>query len=148
MPSPCDGSDASCKRKPDGLCGGGWSLWGRRVTGGSQTHICGVNRRSAPTSRILDAWRRCADVAGDLVFRAHIESIECAPLRGARLDWIIRTRVEQVIVGTFNHESFEFRVHSPSRAGLNAGMRCTITASWTGDGYVVDEDQFCGAPES
>jgi len=84
----------------------------------------------------------------DLVFRATVEHIECAPLgpRGRFLDWIIRTRVLEVISGTFTGEQFAFRVHSPSRAGLEVGITCTITASWVGTGYVVDENQWHGAP--
>jgi hypothetical protein len=84
----------------------------------------------------------------NLVFRAVVESIECAPLgaRGGFLDWVVRTRVESVIGGSFDGEHFSFRVHSPSRAGLCAGTRCTVTARWTGDGYFVDENQWHSSP--
>jgi hypothetical protein len=84
----------------------------------------------------------------DLVFRATIERIENAPvgMRGAFLDWIIHTRVLEVVSGTFDGDQFAFRVHSPSRAGLLVGITCTITATWTGDGYRVDEHQWRGAP--
>jgi hypothetical protein len=87
-------------------------------------------------------------MAGDLVFRAHVESIECAPLgmRGAFLDWIVNTRVESVISGEFAGDRFAFRVHSPSRSGLVAGMQCTVRATWTGSGYLVDENQWHGNP--
>jgi hypothetical protein len=80
----------------------------------------------------------------DLVFRATIEQIECAPLgvRGAFLDWIIRTRVDEVLSGTFTGTHFAFRVHSPSRSGLEVGRALTVTATWTGDGYRVDEHQW------
>ena len=82
------------------------------------------------------------------MFRGTVEAIENAPLgiRGAFLDWIIRTRVLEVITGDFTGEQFAFRVHSPSRAGLEVGTTCTITAVWTGTGYTVDENQWRGAP--
>lgn len=82
-------------------------------------------------------------MSGTLVFRATITAIECAPLRG--LDWVIRTRVLEVVGGTFEQETFAFRVHSPSRAGLEVGITCTVTAEWTGDGYRVDENQWRGS---
>jgi hypothetical protein len=87
-------------------------------------------------------------VPGDLVFRATVESIECSPIgiHGAFLDWIVRTRVEAVVSGDFTGEHFAFRVHSPSRAGLEIGKTCTVHATWTGDGYLVDEHQWRGAP--
>jgi hypothetical protein len=83
-------------------------------------------------------------MASDLVFRAVVEAIECAPLGvcGGFLDWVVRVRVEEVIAGTFDGQHFSFRVHSPSRAGLREGTRCTFTARWTGNGYVVDENQW------
>ena len=84
----------------------------------------------------------------DLVFRATIERIEAAPLgsRGAWLDWIVHTRIAEIISGTFTGDRFAFRVHSPSRAGLEVGTTLTVRAAWTGDGYAVDEDQWHGAP--
>lgn len=84
----------------------------------------------------------------DLTLRATVEQIENSPLgiRAAFLDWIIHTRVLEVITGDFAGERFAFRVHSPSRAGLEVGTTCTITATWNGSGYVVDENQWRGAP--
>jgi hypothetical protein len=84
----------------------------------------------------------------DLRFRATVERIQNAPLgmRGGFLDWIVHTRVDEVLAGTFDGATFSFRVHSPSRAGLEVGTTCTITARWVGDGYTVDEHQWHGAP--
>jgi hypothetical protein len=48
--------------------------------------------------------------------------------------------------GDFTGTQFAFRVHSPSRAGLEVGEICTVKAEWTGDGYTVDELQWRGAP--
>jgi hypothetical protein len=85
----------------------------------------------------------------DLVFRATVERIDNAPLgiRGAFLDWIVHTRVLEIIAGTFAGDTFAFRVHSPARAGLAVGTTCTVTARWTGSGYTVDENRWRGAPE-
>ncbi len=81
----------------------------------------------------------------DLIFRATIERIECSP-DGSQLAWIVRTQVVEVLSGTFAGERFAFRVHSPARAGLTDGIALTVHARWTGDGYVVDEEQWRGAP--
>jgi hypothetical protein len=88
------------------------------------------------------------DLVKDLVFTAVIEVIECAPLgaRGRFLDWVVRTRVEQVIEGDFTGNAFVFRVHSPARSGLELGRRCTVRAIAVEGGYTVDENQWSGAP--
>ena len=87
-------------------------------------------------------------MAGDLTFRAIVEEIESAPIgmAGGFLDWVVRTRVLQVIAGDFTHDQFAFRIHSPARSGLAVGVTCTIHAEWTGAGYRVDEDQWSGSP--
>ena len=80
----------------------------------------------------------------DLTFRAVIESIEAAPLADRRVqkDWVVRTRVLEIIAGAFHGARFDFRVHSPSRSGLEVGATHTIHATWIGDGYVVDDNQW------
>ncbi len=87
-------------------------------------------------------------VPGDLTFRAVVERVECSPVRGAGrfLDWVVHTRVLGVIAGDFTGEHFAFRIHSPSRSGLEAGVTCTIHAVWTNNSYSVDEDQWMGNP--
>jgi hypothetical protein len=52
-------------------------------------------------------------------------------------NWAVPIRVEKVKVGKFSHHEFTFTVHSPSKAGLEVGGRCTIAATWTGQGYLV-----------
>ena len=90
-----------------------------------------------------------ADVSRDLTFRAVIESLDIAPLadRRVQLDWVVRTRVLEVIAGEFHGQRFDFRVHSPSRSGLEVGATHTIHATWTGDGYLVDENQWRSAAQ-
>jgi len=87
-------------------------------------------------------------VSGDLTFRAVVERVECSSVgqAGGFLDWIVRTRVVEVLAGEFSGDQFAFRIHSPSRSGLEAGVTCTIRAEWTGNGYRVDENQWSGAP--
>jgi hypothetical protein len=88
-------------------------------------------------------------VSRDLTFRAVIESIEVAPLADRRVqkDWVVRTRVLEVTAGEFRGARFDFRVHSPSRSGLEVGATRTIHATWTGDGYLVDDDQWRSAAQ-
>ena len=54
-------------------------------------------------------------------------------------NWAVTVRVERVKEGEHSAPEFTFTVHSPARAGLAVGRRCTIEATWTGQGYVVAE---------
>ena len=85
---------------------------------------------------------------GDLTFRATVEAVEVAPvgMAGGFLDWVVRTRVIEVLSGDFTHATFAFRIHSPARSGLKVGVTCTIFAEWTGAGYRIDENQWSGNP--
>ena len=58
----------------------------------------------------------------------------------------MHTRVLEIVAGEFTGETFAFRIHSPSRSGLEVGITCTIRAEWTDSGYRVDENQWNGAP--
>ncbi len=86
----------------------------------------------------------------DLVLRVTILAIDCAPLgaSGRFLDWVVKTKVEQVISGDSTGTHFAFRVHSPSRSGLEVGKSCTLTARAIPGGYMVDENQWSGAPHA
>ena len=57
----------------------------------------------------------------------------------SRRNWAVTIRVEKVKAGKFSQPEFTFTIHSPARAGLAVGRRYTIEATWTGQGYVVDE---------
>jgi hypothetical protein len=80
-----------------------------------------------------------------VIFRGEILSIDCAPIgiHGAFLDWIVRTKVIELISGTFTETHFAFRVHSPSRSGLEVGCTYTIEAKEVEGGFAVDENQWC-----
>jgi gas vesicle protein len=57
-------------------------------------------------------------------------------------NWAVTIRVEKVKEGKFSHPEFTFTVHSPAMAGLEVGRRCTIEATWTGQGYLVDDTRW------
>ena len=57
----------------------------------------------------------------------------------ARGRWAVRIHVDRVVAGTFSGATFTFTVHSPARAGLRVGRAYSIQATWTIEGYVVDE---------
>lgn len=59
-------------------------------------------------------------------------------------NWAVTIRVEKVKVGKFSRPEFTFTVHSPSNAGLKVGGRCTIEATWTGQGYLVSDTRWMG----
>ena len=48
----------------------------------------------------------------------------------------------EVISGTFEGTHFAFRVHSPSRSGLEIGKTYTIEANEVEGGFTVDENQW------
>lgn len=82
------------------------------------------------------------------MFRGTVLAIECSPLglKGAFLDWVIKMKIDSLVEGELAGTHFAFRVHSPSRAGLEVGTTCTVHARWVGNGYRVDENQWNGAP--
>jgi len=57
----------------------------------------------------------------------------------SRRNWAVTIRVEKVKEGEYSQPEFTINIHSPARAGLAVGRRCTIEATWTGKEYVVDE---------
>lgn len=63
----------------------------------------------------------------------------------SRRNWAVTIRVEKVKAGKFSQPEFTFTIHSPARAGLAVGRRCTIEATWTGQEYVVDETRLMNA---
>ena len=78
----------------------------------------------------------------DLVFRGTVESIQGDPLPQSLANWIVRFRVEEVLLGDFGGKTFAFRIHSPAMSGLEVGKQYTVEAIRTVDGYSVDQDQW------
>jgi hypothetical protein len=62
-----------------------------------------------------------------------------------RRRWAVRMRVDRVVSGTFSGDTFTFTVHSPAQSGLRVGRAYTINATWTVEGYVVDESTLRSA---
>ena len=80
------------------------------------------------------------DSSKDLVFMGTITKIYpfSAPAT-VRRRWAVRAHVDRVVSGTFSGDTFTFTVHSPAQSGLRVGRAYTIKATWTVQGYVVDE---------
>jgi hypothetical protein len=53
------------------------------------------------------------------------------PDPGRRLNWVVTTRVERVLAGAYDGDTFAFVVHSPHQEGLREGSRCVIDANRT-----------------
>jgi hypothetical protein len=81
-----------------------------------------------------------SDSRKDLVFIGTITKIypfsapEAVPRR-----WAVRAHVNRVVSGTFSGDTFTFTVHSPAQSGLRVGRAYTIKATWTIEGYIVNE---------
>jgi hypothetical protein len=56
--------------------------------------------------------------------------------------WLVKVKVTKVVSGELSSKTFEFAVHSPSRAGLQKRRSYTIEATWDGKSYAVDELQW------
>ena len=91
-------------------------------------------------STLAQTQSSSTDSPKDLVFIGTITKIYpfSAPA-SVRRRWTVRTHVDRVVSGTFSGDTFTFTVHSPAQSGLRVGRAYTIKATWTTDGYVVDE---------
>ena len=78
----------------------------------------------------------------DLVFVGTVESIEASPLPRSLANWIVTFRVDRIEAGDFSGETFSFRIHSPSRSGLESGKQYVVEANRTDTGYKVDQCQW------
>lgn len=75
----------------------------------------------------------------DLVFVGTVTDIRASPQPGTHRRWVVTAHVDRVLSGRFAGDTFSFTVHSPSRAGLSVGGQYKTRATWTGNGYTVDE---------
>ena len=82
------------------------------------------------------------DSPKDLVFIGTVTKIYPTGTRYSRREWAVLTRVDKVVSGTFSGATFTFTVHSPAMTGLRVGRAYTIKATWTRDGYVVNQSTF------
>jgi len=77
--------------------------------------------------------------AADLVMRVRVERIFINRLPRSRLNHVVKTKVLEVLRGAFSGKTFDFRLHSPARAGIKAGSVVFIGARKVGSGYIVDD---------
>src|SRR6266851_6432058 len=83
------------------------------------------------------------DSPKDLVFIGTIAKIyPFSSPATVRRRWAVRAHVDRVVSGTFSGDTFTFTVHSPAQSGLRVGRAYTIKATWTIEGYVVDESNL------
>lgn len=75
----------------------------------------------------------------DLVFLGRVTSIAIADTGNPRREWVVTTKVERVLSGSFSGSHFSFAVHSPAKSGLEVGKHYSIRATRTPSGYRVDE---------
>lgn len=78
----------------------------------------------------------------DLVFLGTVESIEVSSLPQSQSNWIVTFRIERVESGEFGEKTFSFRIHSPSKSGLETGKQYSVEATKTDTGYFVDQYQW------
>ena len=82
---------------------------------------------------------------GELVFRGTVVSVT-GPIADMEQPWVVTTRVDRVLSGSFARKQFQFAVHSAAGI-LQVGEQYTIRAVRTKGGYTVDELQWApGAP--
>src|SRR5262245_595921 len=86
----------------------------------------------------------CVRVAkqGDLIYKGTVTKIEIADTGNPLRQWVVTTRVDQVVCGSFSGARFQFAIHSPAQSGLRVGKQYRIVATSVPDGYVVDPTQW------
>ncbi|MCG2711408.1 MAG: hypothetical protein L6416_03680 [Candidatus Omnitrophica bacterium] len=57
-------------------------------------------------------------------------------------NWVVKTKIDKIISGNLEEETFSFLVHSPSKSGLELEKQYKIIATWNGNGYNIDEYQW------
>lgn len=86
------------------------------------------------------------DSTGDIVILGTVSKIYISPLRESELNWVVQCSVDKVVSGSLPHKTFSFRIHSPSKSGLEAGKQYTINIEETANGYTVDQYQWSRGP--
>jgi hypothetical protein len=79
---------------------------------------------------------------GDLIFLGTVTRIQVADTGDPLRKWVVATRVDRVISGSFSGAQFSFAIHSPSRSGLEVGKQYRILATRVPGGYEVDQYQW------
>lgn len=92
-----------------------------------------------PTGAATEPLSEKIELAGKVIA---ISQIDAKP--PSFRNWAVTIRVEKVKAGRYSQPEFTFTVHSPALAGLFVGHRCAIKATWTGQGYLVDDTGWMG----
>jgi micrococcal nuclease len=80
--------------------------------------------------------------AADLVLQVRVKRVFINRLPRSQLHHVVKTKVLAVLRGAFTGKTFDFRVHSPARAGIGAGSVVFIGARKVGDGYIVPDSSI------
>ena len=78
----------------------------------------------------------------DVVLFGKVQSIQASPLPQSLANWVVTFRIERVDFGEFDGKTFSFRIHSPSKSGLETGKQYVVEATRTRAGYEVDQYQW------
>jgi hypothetical protein len=100
-------------------------------TAGVETEAQTVSARAGASSPI-------ASTIDELTFRGRITSITPSDTGNLNKRWVVSTKVEQVISGSFSQDHFAFSSHSPAQWGLEVGKEYLIRATRIAKGYRVD----------
>jgi hypothetical protein len=74
---------------------------------------------------------------GDLVFEATVEELVVdSSVRHNR--WIVKLEIKKLKFGNFKNKFFSFRIHSPSKSGIEKGKRYLVHAQKIKTGFKVD----------
>jgi hypothetical protein len=77
-----------------------------------------------------------------LVFLGTVQSIASSTIPQSLANWVVTFRVDRIESGEFDGKTFSFRIHSPSKSGLETGRQYVVEAMRTGAGYEVDQYQW------
>ena len=85
------------------------------------------------------AAQGAAHPAADLLLRVRVEHLFINRLPRSRLNHVVKSKVLAVLRGEFSGKTFDFRLHSPAKAGIRVGSVVFIGARKVGSGFIVPD---------
>jgi hypothetical protein len=79
---------------------------------------------------------------GDLIYKGTVTSIDIAETGDPNRNFVVTTKVDRVVCGSFSGKRFQFAIHSPARSNIEVGKQYRIVATRLPEGYEVDPDQW------
>jgi len=76
------------------------------------------------------------------VLEGTLTSLEKRPASHSAEDWLATLKVDRVVKGRFDGDTFRFHVHRADHSGLSVGGKYTVEARSTANGYAVDQDRW------